>query len=91
MHRRCRRRYSTVPAKESWLSGEVVTRICIMIRYAQIIVKKGVQFGVEKVVERTARERRASAICKLLLRPVLQSRLFVVEEDTAILDGRATV
>ena len=42
------------------------------------------------MVERRPRERGACAIRELFHRPVLQSRLLIVEEDTPILDaGRA--
>lgn len=43
------------------------------------------------MVERRVRERRTRAIRELLHGPVLERRLLVVEEDSAILDRRAAV
>lgn len=49
------------------------------------------QLGVELRVERRASVGRTSAIGKLGGSPRLKGRLFIVQEDTAVLDGRRAV
>lgn len=46
------------------------------------------QMGVEEMVERTPGQGGSSSVRELLHSPVLQGRLFVVEEYTTVLDGR---
>ena len=43
------------------------------------------------MIEGRVGERRASAVGKLLARPVGQCGLFIVEEDAAVFDRRAAV
>ena len=44
------------------------------------------QLGIEEVIEGGVRESGASAVRELLHSPVLQGRLFIVQEDTPVLD-----
>ena len=46
------------------------------------------QLRIEEVVEGRSGLRRASAVRELLHSPVLKSWLFVVQENTAVLDSR---
>lgn len=49
------------------------------------------QLRVEEVIERRTGKWSSCAVRELLSSPVLQSRLFVVQEDAAIFDCRGTM
>ena len=53
-----------------------------------LIYLNGVQFCVEETIEGRTRQRSAGAVGELLHSPVLKSWLFVVQENTAVLDSR---